>query len=376
MALSNLPGKVISAKGLGSILNRILTCQVPSKADLIRFMNEKKKDPIDLLGAGEILLDMLPADSSGDHPNELRYTAHPGGSAFNTIVMAARLGMKTAVASKIGNDPNGRFLLEFCGREGIETGALKMRDDLFTTLALAERNPATGDCHYRFLRSENASLRMKKSDIPARLLDRARLFHFSSMYAYEEKTHRTIAKILEHSLERNLFTSFDPNIRPARLIDPARIRNRILRKLPYIDLLKLSQEDMHFLVGTDSPSEGLAMLERFTRGRVVLTLGREGSGFLHDEHFLHVPAFKVEVEDTIGAGDAFMAGLLFCRARSADREEFYESLPDVLEFASAVAAIACTGQGALAGLQDIEQVAAFLDFYDHRTDSARKNATA
>jgi fructokinase len=119
---------------------------------------------------------------------------------------------------------------------------------------------------------------------------------------------------------------------------------------------------VEFLTGSTDPAEGCHRLLRCGPSLAVVTLGREGCYFDNGDFAGKVPAPPVEVIDTLGAGDAFMAGFLAGIAGSADHSIIRDpvALPEVLRFANAVGAIATTRHGAIPALPDRGQVDALL----------------
>jgi len=131
-------------------------------------------------------------------------------------------------------------------------------------------------------------------------------------------------------------------------------------------LVKLSDLDLYFLTGQKDIKKGLKILKKRATCEIILTLGAKGSIYPHlslrakRSNLIKCPAFKVKIADTIGAGDAFTAGLLYKIAKIGERRVF-NNIKSHLTFASAVSALICTKPGSSQGLKDIGQVNSFLN---------------
>lgn len=160
--------------------------------------------------------------------------------------------------------------------------------------------------------------------------------------------------------KKGVFISFDPNFRPYAVKDKKGAKNRVLGLLKLVDLARLSEIDLEFLTGQKDPKKGLKWLKKRFGCEIILTLGANGSVYMAPKGTLiKIPAFKVKIADTIGAGDAFTAGLLY-RLTKRGKRQFFRDIAQNLIFASAVSAIICTKPGATQGLKDIKQVNSFL----------------
>jgi len=190
----------------------------------------------------------------------------------------------------------------------------------------------------------------------------------SAIIAANEET----LKFIRYLKKRHVFISYDPNIRPGSIKHKNEVKNRVLKLLKLADLAKLSQTDLEYLTGQKNPLKGLEMLKKQVKCEIVLTLGAKGSIYHSrrvvwknpddasgNSRFIKVPAFKVKVADTIGAGDAFTAGLIY-RLIKQGRAKFFANMKANIIFASAVSALICTQKGSHQGLKNLKQVNSFL----------------
>ena len=282
-----------------------------------------------------------------------------GGSITNSAIIAAKLGLKTGLLSRIGRDLLGDFAIEFLYSCKINTKGI-IRDPGIRTPTAIARIDKSGIARYTFHKNSPRDSIVPIKNAPKSLLDSCKVFHTGSSYSYQKETFEETLKFIKYLKKRNVFMFYDPNIRPGSITDEASVKNRVFRLLKLVDLTKLSEVDLQYLTGQKSPLKGLEMLKKLVKCEIILTLGAKGSSYLdYNDQLVNIPAFKVKVADTIGAGDAFTAGLIY-RLIKQGRAKFFSNMKSNMTFASAVSALICTKKGANQGLKDIKQVDSFL----------------
>ena len=303
---------------------------------------------IDALFLGGTSIDLI-QDSS----------ASIGGSITNSAVISAKLGLKTGLLSKIGKDPLGDSAVSFLTSCGIDTKGIIQDPNIRTPLAIAKIDKS-GTAKYVFYKNSPKDSAVPIKNAPKGLLNSCKVFHTGSSYSYQKETFEETLKFIKYLKKRNVFISYDPNIRPNKITNSISVKNRVLKLLKLADLAKLSETDMEYLVGKKSPEKGLVQLKKSVKCELIVTLGSKGSIYLDNKGLLiKIPAFKVKIADTIGAGDAFTAGLIYKLIKQG-RAEFFSNMRSNMSFASAVSALICTKPGANQGLRDIKQVNLFL----------------
>jgi fructokinase len=146
--------------------------------------------------------------------------------------------------------------------------------------------------------------------------------------------------------------SLDPNVRPSLIAHADAYRRTLDRAFRAADILKVSTEDLKWLMPGCSPESAAAQLLALGPALVIVTLGRDGCYALTPAGAIRVPALRVDVADTVGAGDAFSSGLLASLAvfGLTSRRPLEQARPaaveEALEFATATAALTCTRAGA------------------------------
>ncbi|MFJ4418022.1 carbohydrate kinase [Streptomyces sp. NPDC088925] len=295
------------------------------------------------LVAGEALIDLVPRPSGPSEEGPLApLVPCPGGGPYNTAVALGRLGDEVAFCSRLSTDGFGTALLEGLRTAGVGTAPVQ-RGPEPTTLAVATLT-ASGSAGYSFYAEGTAD---RLFTVPQTLPEGVRAICFGTCSLVLEPGASAYEELLRQQSRAGVFTLLDPNIRAGLIADPDAYRARFLGWLPYVDLLKLSEEDAAWL-GDDVAGWAAA-----GPAAVVITRGGEG---LHvttrkGERF-SVPGVPVEVVDTIGAGDTVNAALLHrLAALGALRGDAVAGLGeegwrDVLGFAARAAALTCSRAGA------------------------------
>lgn len=252
---------------------------------------------------GEALIDLVQLDAPGD------YRARPGGSPFNVAIGLARLGHRTALMARLADNTFGRLLRAHAAAEGVDLTRAPAAAEP-TTLAVVSMD-AEGRASYDFYLDGTADWQWSEAETALVPRDTA-VLHFGSVASWTSPADRhihTVARRLR--AEGTVLISYDPNIRPALLGDPERGRQAVERSVGTAHLVKASREDVEWLY-PDTPIEKTAArwLELGAL-LVVITDGPDGAHVFHAAAgSLSRPGRKAAVVDTVGAGDAFTAGLL------------------------------------------------------------------
>ncbi|MFI2710623.1 carbohydrate kinase [Micromonospora sp. NPDC018662] len=294
---------------------------------------------------GEAVVDLAPA--GGDD----RFTAHPGGSPLNVAVGLARLGRPTAMLARFSGTAFGRRLRAHAETNGVDL-THAVTDDRPATLAVVSPG-ATGATGYDFHLDGAADWQWSAAEL-ATLPAGTTVLHTGSLAVLLPPGADRIADLLARThAEGRVLISLDPNVRPAMLTDPDAARDRLLALARYAHLVKASDEDLGWLFPGADVEEAAVALGRLGVALVVVTRGAAGA-YARTGGGLDVtcPAERVAVVDTVGAGDAFTAGLLDALveagAATPDAVRGWDEarLRAALGHATRVAALTCTRPGA------------------------------
>lgn len=246
---------------------------------------------------GEALVDVV------HRAGEDTSAEHPGGSPLNVAYGLGRLEHDVALLTRLGDDAHGELLTAHLAGAGVRLlpGAV---DADRTAVARAEVD-AEGKATYDF----DLVWRVPETSLP----DDLALLHTGSIGAAVDPGATTALDLLR-SVRGRATTSYDPNVRPAFFDSPAQALARVEEFVAAADVVKASDEDLEWLL----PGQDVEDVAHRWQGRgpalVVVTRGSAGAVAVSGAGTLHVPAPRVDVVDTVGAGDAFMSGLLHALA--------------------------------------------------------------
>ncbi|UXA12645.1 carbohydrate kinase [Mycobacterium sp. SMC-8] len=241
---------------------------------------------------GEALVDIVERD--GEPLGE-----YVGGSPLNVAVGLARLGRDVDFLTHIGTDARGQRIADYVKSSGAQlvsgsTSAAK------TATALARLDPS-GSATYSF------DIEWQLSGTPE--VAPPLVLHTGSIATVLEPG-CLATKALVDTYHLSATVTFDPNIRSALIADADAARARIDRMLERADVVKASSEDLHWMDPTRTPDQTAAAWLALGPSIVVVTYGADGALAMCADGTVRVPAGHVDVVDTVGAGDAFMTGLI------------------------------------------------------------------
>ncbi|GGT24125.1 carbohydrate kinase family protein [Streptomyces purpureus] len=283
--------------------------------------------------AGESLIDLVPQGAATGPLAAL--VPRRGGGPYNTAVALGRLGAEVAFCSRVSTDGFGEALMEGLRSAGVRT-SLVQRGPEPTTLALATVG-ADGSAGYGFYVEGTAD---RLFELPERLPQGVRAVAFGTCSLALEPGASAYEALLRRESRRGVSTLLDPNVRAGLIGDAEAYRKRFAAWLPYVSLLKLSEDDARWLGGT--PQEWLAA----GPSAVVLTRGGAGLTVCTRRLTVSVPAVPVRVADTIGAGDTVNAALLHGLPGGPLDALTAADWSSLLTYASHAAALTCTRPGA------------------------------
>ena len=289
------------------------------------------------------------------------FEKRPGGSPFNIAVGLARLGQKTGFLVKVGTDEFGRELKELLLQEGLDPHYLLEGAGQNTTLAMVALD-LSGKPEFRFYRDNAADISLTWDELPSINPAQLALYHFGSVSLVEPPASETFIRLFKRMKREGVLTVLDPNIRPLCLKGKSDFKTRLLECISEVDVLKLSDDDLSWITGESELRQGLKTLPLNPHGLVIVTAGANGAyGFWRGEE-IYVDGFSVNVMDTTGCGDAFLAGLMFGLVPFAQSLMSLDvlALKEAMTFANACAAIVATRRGAANSMPHLSEVLAFL----------------
>lgn len=291
----------------------------------------------EVLVVGEALVDIVVRPGSPA-------VEHPGGSPANVALGLARLGRGADLLTRIGGDRRGQAVRTHLEASGVRLVPGSVTDQR-TSTATAHLDP-DGVAHYDF----DLDWRLPDGPLP----EPTTCLHTGSIAAFLPPGGDAVLSLVEKAAGR-VTVSYDPNARPQLMGDPEQARARVETFISHCDLVKVSDEDLAWLAPGEDPTQVAASWLATGPAVVVVTLGGRGAVGLCRAGRVAVMAPAIDVADTVGAGDSFMAGLLDHLAtldllgphRLTDLHAIDTAALDrTLRHAVRIAAITCTRAGA------------------------------
>ena len=312
---------------------------------------------IDILTIGEMLIDLTQTGvSDAGIPV---YTAFPGGAPANVAVAAAKLGAKTAFIGKVGNDAFGRLLVDTVKSNGVNADGMIVSDQANTTLAVVSLQE-NGERSFAFYRKGFADTQLNEAEISADLLSSTHFLHFGSVSMTEEPSRTATFNSALRAKNMGATITYDPNYRASLWdsFDDALYQMRM--PLGIVDILKISDEELPLLTGTDDPEAGTKQLwEQYGIGLILLTLGAKGAYYRFGDCTGLCEGVKVKVADTNGAGDTFFGAFLSGMARLGKykpSELTEDEIRELVAFSNKAASITTSRSGAIPAMPTLDEV--------------------
>ena len=300
------------------------------------------------LVCGEALFDFFSANDAGAPASQVNYKAIAGGSPFNVAVGLRRLGVESALFTGLSTDYLGRRLQQVLVNEGVNT-QFAHDFDAPTTLAMVAVG-ANGSPHYSFRGEGCADRQLSLAHLPV-LGPEVRGLHVGSFSLVVQPVADTLLALVQRESGKRLI-SLDPNVRLNPQPDIELWRSRIATLVRYVDLIKVSDEDLNLLYPDRDPQEVIDGWLEHRCQLVFLTRGGQGATAFSRRHGVwSLPACPVTIADTVGAGDTFQAALIaWLTEHNLDSVEGVNSLEreqidSMLAFAMRAAALTCGRNG-------------------------------
>jgi fructokinase len=270
---------------------------------------------------GEMLWDVLPTGKQ------------PGGAPLNVAVHLRNFGLEAQLISRVGHDDLGAELLAFVASKGLDTSYVQQGETHLTGVVKANVSDSQ-EATYKILQPVAWDYIQYDDDLRA-LVEKAEAFVFGSLAARSSVTRETLYRLLQHAPLK----VFDVNLRP-----PHYSRDVVTYLLRQADVVKLNHHELAELLGWFgvSPAEETALAwlaARFGLQAVCVTKGADGAALWVGRQLYRSPGLVVQVQDTIGSGDAFLAALLTGWLAG-------QAPADYLAFACAAGSLVASYQGA------------------------------
>lgn len=317
---------------------------------------------VDVAALGELLIDFT---ESGISPGGMKlFERNPGGAVANVLAAVARLGGSAAFLGKVGDDMHGRFLKETLEHAGIDVTGLVTTPTFFTTLAFVALSE-TGERTFSFARKPGADTKLSADEVAEAVVRGARLLHVGSLSMTDEPARSATLHAVAIAKEAGADVSYDPNYRASLWADERTAITRMRELLPFVDVMKLSQEETLLLTDYEDAVSAAKHLNALGISCVAVTLGKDGALVSVRGETALVAGFPLPAVDTTGAGDAFWGGFLYrmLALKKRPRELELREATDCAVWGNAAATCCVQKRGGIPAMPSLAEVLKLMQQY-------------
>lgn len=314
---------------------------------------------IDIAALGELLVDFTEYGQSKQ--GRKLFEQNPGGAPANLLTAASHMGCRTAFIGKVGMDMHGNFLKCILQNEGIDTRGIVSDAECFTTLAFVALHE-NGERQFSFARKPGADTKLQKEELDAELLSNCKIFHFGSLSLTDEPVKTAVLEAIKIAKQAGALISCDINYRASLWESEQAAIKEMKRVLPFVDILKVSDEESLLLTGKTNAEEAADDLLATGVKLAAITMGSSGVRIVRKHEKEVIEAFQVKTVDTTGAGDSFFGGFLsrFLIFQKSIEEIEWEELKTCAVVGNAVAGLCVQQRGGIPSIPTKESVRNFL----------------
>lgn len=307
---------------------------------------------MDIICMGEMLIDFTPGKE------ERSYVCNPGGAPANACIAIARNGLKTGFLGRLGNDDFGKLLKKTLEENQVEMLCPDLTDEAVTTLAFVTLYEG-GERSFTFVRKPGADILLDQKDVTEEMLANTKMLHAGSFGMSADPSRTAHFEAMKLAKKLGKLISYDVNYRNMiwSFEDAKKVVDQVL---PYVDLLKISDEELDFVGGEANIP---AMMKENGISVVIETLGAKGAKFFFAGQEETVEGHKVKAVDATGAGDAFwggfLASLLMSGVQTVD-DLNVDRIRAALKYGNASGGLCVQKMGGIPALPTKEEIEAFL----------------
>ena len=309
---------------------------------------------------GELLIDFVSTTPDVTLAEAPGFVKAPGGAPANVAVGLAKLGVDAGFIGKVGADAFGDFLREVLRENSVNTDYLISGEGSRTTLAfVATRSDGMKDI--TFYRHPGADIQLTADEIDIGYVHSAELFHYGSVSLSHSPSREATLHAIRSARAGRARLSYDPNLRLMLWDNPADAKRWIWEAMPYADVVKISDEEWEFITGDADLEQGIQRILGLGVKLLVVTLGERGCYYTNGFADGFVDGFIVDVVDTLGAGDAFVAAMLTQLRQYMDLTALEKKqLDPIMRYANAAGALATQKVGVIPSLPTRSEIESFL----------------
>ncbi len=326
---------------------------------------------LDVITIGRSSVDLYGAQVGGRLEDMGSFRKYIGGSPTNIACGTARLGLRSAVITRIGDEHMGRFVREQLAREGVDVRGVRTDPERLTALVLLGIRDE-GSFPLIFYRVDCADMALCEDDVDPGFVAEARAVLATGTHLSHPRTEAAVLKALRIARETGARTALDIDYRPnlwgvaghgegeSRFVESAAVTAKLQSTLHLFDLIVGTEEEFHVAGGSTDTLEALRAVRRATAATLVCKRGAKGAVAIEGDVPASLddaqagPGFPIEVFNVLGAGDGFFSGLLKGWLDG-------EAWPRALEYANACGAFAVSRHGCTPAYPSLEELRFFLD---------------
>ena len=297
---------------------------------------------------GEALIDFIPGEQGCTLKEVATFYKRAGGAPANVAIDAAKLGGNSFMICKLGEDSFGTFIAETLSGYGVDISHITYTKQAPTALAFVSLD-SNGDRDFIFYRNPSADMLLEPKEIEEGWFQKEDILHFGSVDLVDYPVKRAHKTAVQAMKKAGGMVSFDPNVRLSLFPYEEACRSSIFEFLPYADILKISEEEMQFLFGTDRSDLCFQQVKKLGIQILVVTKGKGGAELVSDMLTVSAAAPAVATVDTTGAGDAFVGAMLAFLQENGGigRLKDRKTAAALLRFCCAAGSLATTKKGAV-----------------------------
>lgn len=307
---------------------------------------------MDIICVGEILIDFIPGSEN------FSYIRKAGGAPANVAIAAARNELEVGFFGKVGNDDFGSFLMDTLKENKVTPFVEELCDEAVTTMAIVTLQE-NGERSFTFVRKPGADMLLAVEDIDAEKIKASRMVHGGSFSLSKGSARQATEYVLKTAKENGKLVSFDVNYRDFVWDSLDDAVSAIRGILPYVDLLKISEEEAPMFGGEDKIAD---LMKEYDIAVVIETLGADGAKCFFNGDVQKINGRKAKAVDATGAGDAFWGGFLssvLIQNMNATTDLSMDKLVKAMEYGNVAGWLCVQKKGAIDSLptrQQIEEV--------------------
>jgi fructokinase len=320
---------------------------------------------LDVISCGELLIDFVATEVGVTLAEAHHFQKAPGGAPGNVAVGLARLGRRVGFLGQVGEDEFGHFLVDTLHHNGVDVSEVRFSPQARTALAFVSLREE-GERDFMFYRHPSADMLWRPEDVAQTYVAGARIVHYGSISLIHEPSRSATLTVLQYAREHGTLISYDPNLRLPLWPSAEAAKTGILAGWQHADLIKISEEELYFLTEEQSLERAARSLWHDHLRLLVITQGKEGCTYFTPSSSGHISGCVVDAQDTTGAGDGFVAGLLH-GLLITDLKWEQSAIEYALTVGNTVGGLVATRIGAMSALPSWDEVQRLLQANSHES---------